>query len=97
VELTPQEYDWIQRMAGNELKVDGKGMWDTLTHLIQKPEYKKSSGGPEGMKSLLIKTVVNKYRELAFGKLREINPELNDLLTKKEIERIRTKLPGGER
>jgi len=97
VELTPKEYDWIQRMAGNELKVDGKGMWDTLTHMIQTPEYKKSSGGSEGMKSLLIKTVVNKYRELAFAKMREINPELNNLLTKKEIERIKSKLPGGER
>jgi hypothetical protein len=84
-------------MAGNELKVDGKGMWDTLTHMIQTPEYKKSSGGSEGMKSLLIKTVVNKYRELAFAKMREINPELNNLLTKKEIERIKSKLPGGER
>lgn len=96
VELTPEEHDWVARMAGNELKVGGKGMWDTLTHLIQTPEYKKASKGPRGTKADLIKTVVNSYRELAFAKLRDINDPLEYLLRKKMMERIGVKLPKGE-
>ncbi len=90
VELTPKEYDWVSRMAGNELKVNGKGMWDTLTDLVKTPDYKNATEGPDGMKANLIHNVVNSYRELTFAKLREQDPEkLGKLLTEKEVGRAK--------
>jgi hypothetical protein len=94
IELTPKEYDWLVRMAGNEMKIDGKGMWDSLTELIKMPEYKNASPGPEGMKSLLIKSIINNYRELAIAKLREKDVKLDDLIIEKEKARIRSKVLG---
>jgi hypothetical protein len=96
IELTPQEYDWVARMAGNELKIGGKGMWDTLAELIKTPDYKSASDGSNGMKATLIKTVVNSYREVALSKLREIDPELNNLLIEKAKGKIELKLPVGD-
>jgi hypothetical protein len=36
IELTPEQYGWFVRMAGNGLKdpKTGRGMWDTLTAII---------------------------------------------------------------
>lgn len=95
IELTPKEHDWLVRMSGNEMKVDGKGMWDSLTELIKTPEYKNASPGPEGMKSLLVKSIINNYRELAKNKLMELDPKLNNLIIEKEKARIKTKMPQG--
>ena len=92
VELTPKEYSWLSRMAGNEMKVGGKGMWDTLTDLINSPEYKKASTGPHGIRADFIKKVVYDFRRLAIMKLRKEDPELDRILKEKEKSRMETQL-----
>jgi hypothetical protein len=81
--LTPQEYDYFVRLAGNELKIDGKGMWDSLGAMIRTPEYKEATDGPEGLKALMIRMTVMKYREAAKMKLLEESPELQSALMEK--------------
>jgi hypothetical protein len=81
--LTPQEYDYFVRLAGNELKIDGKGMWDTLGNMIKTPEYREATDGPEGLKALMVRTTIMRYREAAQKKLLEEVPALQQALIDK--------------
>ncbi|MEN6537965.1 MAG: hypothetical protein ABFD60_07765 [Bryobacteraceae bacterium] len=81
--LTPQEYDHFVRLAGNELKVNGKGMWDTLGGLIRSAEYQRMSEGPDGGKAEIIHRVIMDYRNAARLQLLEDAPDLRGLVEQK--------------
>lgn len=88
VELTLQEYDYLVRLAGNELKgPNGKGMKDTLAELFQTKTYQEATPGPDGDKAYMIRQVVNAYREGAKAKLLEEDVALRELV----IGRIKTR------
>jgi hypothetical protein len=78
IPLTPEQYDWLVRMAGNELKDEetGLGAWDTLRRIVtnQTPVdevdgkqiyYRDFSGGPEGGKAYIVKKVIGTFRTAA--------------------------------
>jgi acyl CoA:acetate/3-ketoacid CoA transferase alpha subunit len=81
IELTPQQWDRLQVLAGNELKLDsrfgrGLGLHDAITRMVDTAEYAKASPGADGLKALMIKTMVMKYREAAKGQLLSEFPEI---------------------
>ena len=96
VELTPKEYEWLCRQAGNDLKVNGRGAWDELKKQISSPEYQRLSKGPYGARTEVIKAVINGYRELAQGTLRSKSGLLNEALIDKEKERIKLLVSGAK-
>jgi hypothetical protein len=96
VELTPKEYEWLCRQAGNDLKVNGRGAWDELKKQISSPEYQRLSKGPYGARAEVIKAVINGYRELAQGTLRSKSNLLNEALIDKEKERIKLMTSGAK-
>ena len=91
VELTPQEYDEYNRIAGQSAKVE-------LTKLIKRRDYKTASDGPDGLKALAIKKVFAATREKARGQILK-NRDFRDLLDrvgKRDVERrkiLRTPAP----
>jgi len=93
VELTPKEYDRLVVLAGNELKVDGKGMWDRLGELIRSGEYQRQSDGPDGGKATMIRAVVLAYREAAVAQLIEETPELRRAVEGRIRDRVRRLTP----
>lgn len=65
VELTPEEFDDYQ-MLPREL-----GLVESLKNVIATPEFKSASGGPDGIKSHMIREVFGYYREEARWRLVE--------------------------
>ncbi len=65
VELTPEEFDDYQ-MLPREL-----GLVESLKNVIATPEFKSASGGPDGIKSHMIREVFGDYREEARWRLVE--------------------------
>jgi hypothetical protein len=94
IQLTPDEYDHFVRLAGNELKVGGKGMHDYLAHMMTTQSYRAATDGPEGGKAAMIHTVVMKYRAAAQLQLLEDAPDLRMLLEQKKVRRAQ-QLTGG--
>ncbi len=93
IELTPEDHEKLSRMAGNDFKIGGKGMWDTLTELVKSPSYKSLKDGPNGSKSDAIKRIVYKYRAAATQKFIGDNPDLFDAIIEKKKMRIEVKKP----
>ncbi len=75
VELTDAEYDELQRLAGNELKVNKLGMHDHLNQMISRDPYWNAS---DEKRSLMIMNTVNQYRKAAEGQLLKNNPGILD-------------------
>lgn len=64
-ELTPKEYDLYVRLAGNDFKdTSGRGMKDTLAHLMTTTEYRQS---PDPMRGVMIRNIVTGFRHAAEG------------------------------
>lgn len=88
VELTPKEYNRYAILAGNEAKgTNGLGLKESLTKLINTPDYIRQSDGPEGGKSLMIKAQVTYYRELAALKMLKEYPDLEAAVKLKQLEK----------
>jgi hypothetical protein len=108
IPLSPEEYDWLVRMAGNELKDPdtGLGAWDTLRRMVTnqipvdevdgKPVYYRDfSKGPEGGRAFIIKKVVGTYRTAARRILESGEPflDLGVKSAKKKETRARQLMP----
>jgi hypothetical protein len=66
VPLSPAQYDRFVRLAGNELKLSGRGMKDELAHIFKTDAYKRAGDDPDyGGKALMIRQTVRLYREAA--------------------------------
>jgi hypothetical protein len=84
VQLTPQEYDRLQVLAGNELKDPrtGLGAKDYLNTLVggASPSASQQSAWDQGspaMKALMVQSVVAKYRRGAKEQLRSEFPDVD--------------------
>lgn len=80
VPLNPQQYDRLQ-------EITGQGLRDALEKLIKKPLYQKQSDGPDGGKALLIRSVVERAREIGRQKLLKEDQQLYEQLKAKYRER----------
>lgn len=95
IELTPKEYDFLVRMAGNELKgPDGRGMKDTLAETFQTDAYKRQSEGPDGGKAMVIRSVVQAFRDAAKSELLVKSPKLQLLMQQKLMDRAKVLQPS---
>ncbi len=95
VPLTPAEYDYLVRLAGNDLKIDGRGMKDTLRSMIVEGKYgyHELSDGPDGSKAMAIRQVVHEYRSAAQKQLLSEDPELLRLVEERITARKTALMP----
>ena len=80
VPLNPQQYDRLQELTG-------QGLHDALEKLIKKPLYQKQSDGPDGGKALLIRSTIDRAKEIGRQKLLKENQQLYEQLKAKHRER----------
>jgi hypothetical protein len=103
VALTPEEYSFFVRVAaghtvevdGEEYSVSNKLLKEELEELVESAEYKNASGGPDGAKALMIRTVILSNREAAKAMLMQAFPELAELMEEK-IESRAKALAGDQ-
>jgi hypothetical protein len=74
VEMDPFEHARFKKLAGNDLKVGGLGAYDTLNAIIEGKHALSSrwaiqTDGPEGGRSIIIKAVIQGFREAALQKM----------------------------
>jgi hypothetical protein len=91
VRLLPEEYDRYVVLAGNELKLGGKGLHDKLADVIESAAYQ---GQSELAKKTLLQRYVNIYRDAAEIELRKEFPELEEEMRAKLEERREALRPG---
>ncbi|ACT50709.1 hypothetical protein [Methylovorus glucosotrophus] len=82
LDLTHEQYDRYLALAGNEAKVfEGKGFKDYLTDYVQTPEYLDLSDDAEeyeGSKTLIIKTLYAKAKQVGMLMMLEEFPGLKE-------------------
>lgn len=76
IELTPKEYSEFVEDAGNRLKMPGtnKGLYDTLNAMIGgkhrlSGQWQTATDGPEGGRSIIVRSLIQAFRDLARGKM----------------------------
>lgn len=78
VQLHNTEYTRLIEIAGKEVKIDGKHMKEYLNAFVSSPMYRSLKGeGPDSPQMTVIRTLVNKFDEVAQYKLRAENKELD--------------------
>jgi hypothetical protein len=95
IPLTPKEYDFLVRVAagqkvivdGEEYQISDRTLKADLEEMIETPEYKAATDGPDGAKALMIRTKVTVYRDAAKAMLLEASPDLSGLYEEKLQER----------
>lgn len=83
VRLNAEEYSEFTRIAGESLQ-------ERLGALVKNPQFKRLSGGPDGMKSELIMDVVRGSRDIARAQMLRDNPRLQRLSSMRQLERLQT-------
>lgn len=101
VRLTPEQYDRLQALAGNELKDprSGLGAKDTMNALVQgegpralQREWNQAS---DAEKALMMQRVVSEYRGAAREQLRHEFPDVDQAIrAQQEDRRAQLKRPG---
>lgn len=91
VRLEPFEYDEYVRLAGNELKIGGRGMWDSLERLIRSSHYARATDGPDGGKAGLVLRLIRRYRLAARDEMLRRNKSLRHRVAMKQQTRILAK------
>ena len=92
IKLTPKEYDRYVVLAGNEAPNPSTdlGLKDTLTGLIEDPDYRSQS---DAGKALVIQKYVHVFRELAKRQLLDENPELTRLINEAQMQKQEALMP----
>ncbi len=93
VDLSAQEYDRYVALAGNELKLAGKGCKDYLNKMVQTAEYKRQSLGEGGGRAYMIKNAIQAYRKAAAAKIIEEFPELKELIVENKEDKVQKLAP----
>lgn len=105
VELTPKEYSRFVELAGNAAKnpATGKGAKETLDEMFAgkgplAAEWQRGLDGPDGRRAYIIEKVIRDYRDVAWQKLKQENPDLQkrvmDAMLDKQ-EAMGTRSNGG--
>jgi hypothetical protein len=88
--LTPEEQDRWAVLMGKDLKLGGLALHERLSKLVQGRGY---TGQSDDRKSLLIKEVVDQYRQGAQERLLQEYPDLRTEILKVRRERTRAQAP----
>lgn len=96
----PQAYSRLLELAGNELKSPawGKGAKDMLNDLVTgrsplSAVYNIHSDGPEGGKEMMIRSILNQYRDLAKKQVLSEFPKLRDAVEQKQADARQLRMP----
>tara|TARA_B100001059_G_scaffold236058_1_gene284459 strand:- start:76 stop:3318 length:3243 start_codon:yes stop_codon:yes gene_type:complete len=91
IELDPQQYDRLVLLtSGQDLKVvRGKSLKDALKEKFASVDYKRSTDGPEGGKSLHIRSIATSYKDAAKAQLLQEYPGLNSQLRQENARKKR--------
>lgn len=84
VKLLPEEYSRYVELAGNELKLNGKGLHDKINETIESETYRSKS---DMAKKTILQQLFNVYREAAQQQLIKEFPELREAIGEKMQER----------
>ena len=85
VELSMVQYDrFVQLSAG----MDGKmpTLEKALKATISSSQFKRATPGPDGMQNVVMKSVINQYRNIAVLQLQKEFPKLKSEIAKGKIE-----------
>lgn len=100
IDLTknPKAYSRYVQLAGNEAKLGGQGLLDTLNAIVggehsYSEAYKELTDGPDGSKAMLIDRYVSVYREAAKQQLLQEFPELRAEVERKQQEKVQRLAP----
>jgi hypothetical protein len=95
VELTPQQYDrYILLYSGEGLEgAKSVKLKDKLKEMFASSQYRQATDGPEGGKSLFIRSIFTAYRDAAKSQLIKEEPSLQTQIETEQRERIE-KLTG---
>ena len=104
IPLTPKEYDFLVRVAagqkvvvdGEEYQVSEQTLKADLEQMIETPEYKAATDGPDGGKALMIRAKVTAYRDAAKAMLLDASPELAGLYEEKINSRAEALIGVGQ-
>ena len=78
VQLHNTEYTRLVEIAGKEVKIGGKHLKEYLDAFVKSPMYRSLKGeGPDSPQMTMIRTLTNKFDEVARYKLRQENRELD--------------------
>lgn len=84
-ELTPQQYDRYQELAGNGMKdpMTGMGLYDTLNAMIKGTHpramlWAMSTDGPQGGRATIVDNYIQSYRQMAQQQMLVEFPELRN-------------------
>jgi hypothetical protein len=89
VRLTADEYDRLQVIFGKEVLIQGQNVKEYLNTVVHSAEYQRASGGPEGGRAMLIKTVISAAKQEALRMLLKERPELDELVKKRAEDKAR--------
>lgn len=84
IKLLPEEYSRYAELAGNELKLGGKGLHEKILETIESPAYQSKS---DLAKKTMLQQLFNVYREAAQQKLIQEFPDLKEAIADKIQER----------
>jgi len=101
VELDGEQYDRYVMLTGKELTLPYKNLktgktrdlnlHDYLKNVMMTKEYQTATEGPEGMKSFIVKNIVNMFKQGATEELKNEFPELKDKFDEFELQKITDK------
>jgi hypothetical protein len=92
IKLDPDQYDRYF-VISRTLELGGKNLFDRLDELIKSSTYQNQSTGPDGGRSLLIRSYINQYEEVAKQKLLKEDQELELKVKKQQIGRAEALRP----
>ncbi|MEO1940918.1 MAG: hypothetical protein ABGX60_03470, partial [Candidatus Thioglobus sp.] len=84
IELTPDQYDRYVVLAGNEFKVEHPntskklGLKEYLKVTMRTDRYQKLTSGADGGRAIIIRSIVNQFRDAAKNQLFNEFPELKE-------------------
>jgi len=88
--MTEEQYEFVQVQAGRGIRINGRTLHDGLEHLMASGIYRSGTEGPDGRRALLIKEMVDMYRQRAELLALKEYPDLKYDI--KELRRLKTQM-----
>jgi len=94
IKLSSGEYYRYVTLARSESIIGDKSIHDRLEELIKSDTYQRQSTGPDGGRSLLIRSWINQYEAVAQEMLKKEFPDLAQKIRNQQIGRAEVLRPG---
>ena len=98
IEISRQQHDRLIVLERNEVKIGGKNLKQRLAHVMENYlPYKRAAkdDGPEGVRAMIIRKQIDKYRTAAKKVLLKEFPELRDKIKENKMQQRGISVPGN--